>query len=415
MHYRYGFRDYLHYFQMFRRLDKRQKAWGKLFEEAIRNGTYELPWAAAVQIIPTEACNLRCPMCQQWGKNGYFLTGVRPVQHMEKADLTTLMRGLSPESSFISIHGGEPFVYKHFSTLLALLAEKQFDVMFSTNGTLITKYVEPLAELKNLALLLLLSIDGDEETHDMIRGKGRFRQAKEGLAELFEIRRSRNMTLPFVTMNFVVCEYNPDVIEKVYHVAQEFGVFFLNYIMRWFSTEEIGLAYEKHLQAHFNLKSTGAWRGGNLNPENDFYKRASIHLRQIFRKQKYNPFPPYVVTMPKHLRGNDFDKYFTDYLNVFGNESCFMPFYWARIHANGELIYCPGHPDIIAGNVFRDGFLTAFNSETSIKFRKHILLHNRFPICNRCCGLYMTYPGRPYEQKARRNLGLNKEVAISHS
>jgi MoaA/NifB/PqqE/SkfB family radical SAM enzyme len=119
--------------------------------------------------------------------------------------------------------------------------------------------------------------------------------------------------------------------------------------------------------------------------------------------------------MPKHLRGNDFEKYFTDYLNVFGNESCFMPFYWARIHANGELIYCPGHPDIIAGNVFRDGFLTAFNSETSIKFRKHILLHNRFPICNRCCGLYMTYPGRPYEQKARRNLGLNKEVAISHS
>ncbi len=412
MHYRYNLCDYLHYFQMFRRLNKRQKVWGKLFEEAIRNGTYKLPYAAVVQLIPTEACNLRCPMCNQWGENGYFLNGIRPVQHMEEAALTTLIRGISPKSSFISVHGGEPFVYKHFTALLALLAEKQFDVMFSTNGTLISNYAEPLAKLKNLALLL--SIDGDEETHDMIRGKGRFRQAKEGLALLFKIRRSRGMPLPFVMLSFTVCEYNPDVIEKVYYVAQDLSVFALNYNMRWFLTEDIGLAYEKHLKAHFNLKSTGAWRGWNLNSENDFYKKASIHLRRILQKQKYNPFPPYVSTMPKYLKGNDFEKYFTDYLNVFGNETCFMPFYWARIHANGELIYCPGHPDIIAGNVFRDGFQAAFNSEVSIKFRKYIL-HNRFPVCNRCCGLYMTYPGRPYEQKARRNLSLNKKMAVSHS
>ena len=90
-----------------------------------------------------------------------------------------------------------------------------------------------------------------------------------------------------------------------------------------------------------------------------------------------------------------------------------MPFYWARIHANGDLIFCPGHPDVIAGNVFRDGFMESFNSEMAVKFRKHIL-RNRLPICNRCCGLYMTNPARPFEQKARRRLGLPKDVAVHY-
>jgi len=409
MPFRYRPHDYLHYYKMFRRNRARQRAWGREFEKSIRNGTYQLPWATVVQLIPTEACNLRCPMCNQWGENGYFLAGIRPVQHMEKEALTEFLRSLSPQHSFISIHGGEPFVYKHFDTLLEILAEKQFDVMFSTNGTLLSNYIAPLSELKNLALLL--SIDGDEATHDLIRGKGRYRLAKDGLAELFDFRRRRGMPLPFVSMSFVVCEYSTDAIEAVYEVAREFGVFALNYNMRWFLTEEIGLAYEKHLDEHFGLTSTGAWRGWISNQKNDYHDKAGVRLRRVLRKQRFRPLPPYVVTTPKQLRGNDFEKYFTDYLNVFGSESCFMPFYWARIHANGELIYCPGHPDIIAGNVFQEGFLAAFNSETSIKFRKHILT-NRFPICNRCCGLYMTYPGRPYEQKARRNLGLGKEVAV---
>jgi len=87
-----------------------------------------------------------------------------------------------------------------------------------------------------------------------------------------------------------------------------------------------------------------------------------------------------------------------------------MPFYWARVHSNGDMIFCPGHPDIIVGNVYRDGFMSAFNSERSIALRRHIL-NNRFPICNRCCGLYITYAGRPYEQRARRKLGLGRSIA----
>jgi hypothetical protein len=71
------------------------------------------------------------------------------------------------------------------------------------------------------------------------------------------------------------------------------------------------------------------------------------------------------------------------------------------------------HDGSFAGNVFPDGFMESFNSEPAVKFRKYIL-SNRMPICNRCCGLYMTNPARKFEQKARRNLGLRKDVTVHY-
>jgi MoaA/NifB/PqqE/SkfB family radical SAM enzyme len=404
----YHLQDYLHFARLYRRNQQRQKVWGRLYEDSVRTGTFTLPAATVVQLIPTEACNLRCPFCNQWGENGYFLSGLRHVRHMEKSDLVRLVSSLDPRNSMISVHGGEPFVYKHIKTLLELLCEREFDVIFSTNGTLLKPHLDQLARIKNL--IFLLSVDGDRETHDAIRGEGTFMQAREAMAELFELRRALRMPLPAVILSTVVCEWTTEVLEKVFDVGCDFQALAVNYNFRWFLTKEVGESYERHLQDVFGLKSSGAWRGWlSDNHEKHDYGNVAMAINRVLKKSRHRFKPPFVVTTPSQLRGNDYETYFTDYLNTFGNESCFMPFYWARVHANGDLIFCPGHPDIIAGNVFRDGFIESFNSPMAIKFRKH-MLRNRLPICNRCCGLYMTNPARPFEQRARKNLGLPKQV-----
>jgi MoaA/NifB/PqqE/SkfB family radical SAM enzyme len=408
----YTIRDYLHFGRMVWRGRRRNQAWGKLYEACVRNETFQLPAAAVVQFIPTEGCNLRCPFCNQWGDNGYFLAGAREVATMDESGMANLVAQLSPRDSLINIHGGEPFAYKHIDTLLNVLAERQFDVLITTNGTLLSKHLDALAGLENLAFIL--SIDGDEETHDRIRGQGTFQKIKEGMTQLFSLRRSRGMPPPLVVMSTVVCETTTDVVEKAYEVARGLGVFMLNYNFRYFMPEAAGLAYEKHLQENFGVQSSGAWRGWVVPDFEKYdYREVVEKARRLLQANRFKMSPPYVVSGPSQLRGKDYDHWFTDYLNTFGNESCFMPFYWARVHANGDLIFCPGHPDIIAGNVFRDGFMESFNSETAVKFRKHIL-KNRFPICNRCCGLYMTNPARPFEQKARRRLNLPKEVTVHY-
>ena len=410
MKHRYTVRDYLHFARFYWRGQQRHRRWSRDFEQSIRDGSFKLSSPAVVQFIPTEACNLRCPFCNQWGDAGYFRAGARKVESMDAGSMTSLIRRLSPRDSLISVHGGEPFAYKQVDSLLDALAERDFDVLITTNGTLMKSHLPSLARIRNLAFVL--SVDGDEQTHDRVRGAGTFRQIAEGLHDLFALRRELGLPLPLVIMSTVVSEWTTDVIDKAYDTAAALGVFIVNYNLRYFMPESAGLAYEKHLRKEMGVKSSGAWRGWVVpGHEKNDYREPVERLRRLLAKHRFRP--PYVVTGPSHLRGKDLDEWFSDYLNTFGNESCFMPFYWARIHANGDLIFCPGHPDVIAGNAFRDGFMESFNSEVAVRFRQYILL-NRLPICNRCCGLYMTNPARKFEQNARRNLGLDKKVVVHY-
>jgi MoaA/NifB/PqqE/SkfB family radical SAM enzyme len=280
----YSVSDYLHFARMYGRNRRRQRVWGSLYEGAVRSNSFNLPVATVVQLIPTEACNLRCPFCNQWGENGYFFEGVRRVQHMDEQGLTKLMRGLSPRDSLISVHGGEPFVYKHIDTLLDLLREQQFDVIFSTNGTLLNSHLDRLAKIHNL--IFLLSIDGDEETHDKVRGQGTFKAARNSMRALFDLRRSRGVPLPAVIMSTVVCEWTTDVLERVYEVARDFHALAINYNFRWFLTEDVGQAYERHLQHEFGVKSSGAWRGWvSTNHEKHDYSNVAAALNRVLQKK----------------------------------------------------------------------------------------------------------------------------------
>src|SRR5262245_13912753 len=269
----YTLSDFAHFACTYGRNRRRFKRWSRQYEAAIREGTFCLSYPAVLQILPTEACNLRCPMCNQWGENGYFLHNIRQPEHMDPESLAELLRGLSPRDTFISVHGGEPFAYRHTETLIELLCEQQFDVMFSTNGTLLKPHLDSLARLRNLSLLL--SIDGDEETHDRIRGRGRYRQAQQAIAELFERRRALRMPLPPVIMSTVVCEWTTENLEKAYGVAAEFGVLAINYNFRWFLTEDVGKKYEEHLEKEFGLQSSGAWRGW-LSPRHDTHDYGNV-------------------------------------------------------------------------------------------------------------------------------------------
>jgi MoaA/NifB/PqqE/SkfB family radical SAM enzyme len=401
---RHELRDVVQYARAFARNARRARRWGRLYESAVSSGSFRLPSPTVLQLLPTEACNLRCSMCNEWGDNGYLKLGVRKVAHMPADGVVRLLAEIDPRHTAVSIHGGEPFAYKHTGVLLDALAARPYDVIFTTNGTLLERHLDRLARIDNLGFLY--SIDGDEAGHDAVRGEGTYRKARDGMAALLRERRRLGKHLPLVILSHTICEATTAAgLARIRDIARDFSAFAINLNMRWFLAEHDGKAYEEHLRRELGITSSGAWRGWLVSEKDrghDYAPQASALARLVGQRSLR---PPYVFTTPWGLEGGDFLRYFTDPYEVFGNESCFMPFYWARIHANGDLIYCPGHPDVIAGNVFRDGLIAAFNSPTSIRFRQH-LLEQRMPICQRCCGLYMNHSARRIEQQARRRLGL---------
>lgn len=124
-----------------------------------------IPWA--ILMDPTSACNMSCTGCwaAQYGKQ----------HNLSFETLDSICRQGKKLGIFWYIFsGGEPLIRKND---LIKLCEKHQDCFFLafTNGTLVDeKFCEDLERVGNFTLAF--SIEGDEETTDMRRGKGSYRK-----------------------------------------------------------------------------------------------------------------------------------------------------------------------------------------------------------------------------------------------
>ena len=124
-------------------------------------------------LYPTFDCPLRCPYCYAEGGE----------RHVDELDAQTFLR-ITQEAAkagfgSVVIVGGEPLVYRDFRRFLdglggidlegcSLVLRTSFG--FKVSDELMEKLCASFDEI-------VVSIDGDEETHDAVRGKGTWRHA----------------------------------------------------------------------------------------------------------------------------------------------------------------------------------------------------------------------------------------------
>jgi sulfatase maturation enzyme AslB (radical SAM superfamily) len=274
---------------------------------------------------------------------------------------------------------------------LDFIGRKKIDSLFSTNGVLLGRFADQLATM-NRHVFYLLSIDGGEETNDKIRGKGVTGKIIESIDLLREKCLEKGTGLPKIFINYTICEHNkPEDVDEITEIARRLKVYLVNYNFRWFLPREKGEEYNEILEKEFNVKPTNAWFGWVTS---DRFEGIDGTLDRVYQKQRIERRtlkPPFSMLIPNFLSLEQAKQYYHNYDELFGITACLMPSYWARVHSTGELIYCPGHPDIIPGNVFERPFAELFLNKVSWQIRRRMET-KLFPICNRCCGLYMTYP-----------------------
>jgi MoaA/NifB/PqqE/SkfB family radical SAM enzyme len=150
---------------------------------------YGEPPPTFILFSPTQKCNLRCTGC--YASSAANTPATIPYSYVDRiVGETYNLFG----SRFLTISGGEPFMYKSEGKSLLDIFEKYDDMFFHmyTNGTLIDeKLAQRLAKCANVTPAI--SVEGFEKETDQRRGTGTFKKILEAFEAL------RKAGVPFGT------------------------------------------------------------------------------------------------------------------------------------------------------------------------------------------------------------------------
>jgi radical SAM protein with 4Fe4S-binding SPASM domain len=335
-----------------------------------------------VNLKLTNACNLRCKMCGQWGESGWhlnepssFLRDVVPLETYEK-----LFDDVAPHKPWISIWGGEPFLYRDLMPLIGYAKRKGMPVTVCTNGLTLEKEAERIVDAD--VDVLNVSIDGPREIHDSVRGlDGAFDRTTAGIRAIQAVKQRRGRVKPYIVLLAAANKENAAVFDSICEVAESVAADgFVGYY-GWFQTEESCRHYEEMMPVKFGTfpRSQRGWLWS-------FSEIDCSALVESVRRTKARRWSFPCVFVPE-LELDEIPRYYREHANTFGHDKCMMPWTSAEIMPNGDVVTCADYPDYVVGNIRLQSLMEIWNDTKIQKFRNHLKTEGLLPICSRCCGL----------------------------
>jgi len=296
-----------------------------------------LPWwlcdfgfSRRIIIEPTNACNLRCPICptpKMKRKKGFL-----SFENFKKIidDI--------PDLKSVSMNfAGEPLLNKDIFKMVKYAEAKNIKILISTNTVFLDRYMDEAFDsgLSNL----IVCLDGaTKESHERYRVGSSFESVKKNIEEFCREKKRRNLEKPHITLQFLVMRYNEAEIPAIISFAKDLGIDSVD-----LKTVSLG--------AHHNMTEK-------------------------------------VELAKKFLPSNNFSRYtLKDGKPVLKHRPKLCQ--WVRrtvILWNGDATCCcyDFEGKLVVGNIFKDGgFKKIWNSSKYKKYRKKIL-RKEFDLCKNC-------------------------------
>ncbi len=164
----------------------------------------------------TNRCNLSCQHC-------LFTSGPTSTEEMSAAQiLSRAGEAVELGCRIFALTGGEPLFHPEFEKILSGLLEfPECHVVILTNGLLLEDKLTDDFDLSRVHLQI--SVDGLDDRHDAIRGRGTFVQLKKQLLAL------KRRKIPF-TLSMCVERRNLDDMAQLVDFAAEVGASNLHYL-----------------------------------------------------------------------------------------------------------------------------------------------------------------------------------------
>ncbi len=324
----------------------------------------------AVNIYPTDRCNLKCSMC--------FERLRKPRPEMRLSDWQRIIDQIKRFRPRIHLSGGEPFLYPHIIDLIALIKRENLFLAITTNGTFLDKHAgEIVARGVNR---LHISIDGPEKIHDRIRGvSGTFKKLMTGLEKIQKLRNTGR--LPVIRINSMINLNNPAAMQEVINIACNIDAESVQFQHPLFVDKQSLTSHRFFLKKNLKL-DLNYWQNANINIEKPKdYAGAGEIIRNLQAERTIN------VTIFPDTSGKELEAYYSNANSFYRihQGTCHAMWNTATIHPSGDMESCP---DYVVGNCQGSSFLGLWNNNAMKKLRKRIRQNNFFTVCHGCCFFY---------------------------
>ena len=289
-----------------------------------------------ILIEPTNACNLRCPLCP---------TGMgimtRKVGMMDFSNFTSLVDEMAPYLYVVNLANlGEPLLHPRIFDMIEYLAYKNVSPIISTNAHFINPENIPNIVQSGLEKLEI-SIDGvSQQTYSKYHRRGDFNQVMENISALCSAKRGK--ATPHIALGFILMRHNESEVAEFFRLAEGVGADSVYLVQvsiphyRQWTLDEAREYLPQNLE--YSRFREGAW---------------GVELAK--------PRPP--------------------------GYPCVWAFTRTVVNWDGRVAPCCVDYDNIHdfGNAFREGLKNIWNNDKYVAFRRKLLAElNQTPVCSNC-------------------------------
>jgi len=347
----------------------------RTFFERHLGGHSLFPSAIAIEI--TYLCNLRCKTCWFYGNSGIFKKH-SSSESLDFESLKKLIDNVAKYSPYIYLTGGEPLINKATTPTIQYAKKKGLVVGLVTNGTLLNKENAEKLIQANLDFITI-SLDGNEKTHDYLRGQTCFKNTTQGIKNIIEMRKKSKF--PVITLNCTISDYNYKNLNDVFEIAEELQVDIL-------ALQHPCFLQKQTIKNHHNMFSKIFGKSNNLidGYENDLASKIDPDLLYKILSEIKNKNKSFDLRLYQDFSQGDMSTYYKKEKAI--NHRCISPWFSAVVKPNGDVTPCLGE---VMGNIKSDSFMSIWNNKKFKNFRKVLNNARFFPACIMCCGFFLNW------------------------
>ncbi|PIQ88749.1 MAG: hypothetical protein COV72_06715 [Candidatus Omnitrophica bacterium CG11_big_fil_rev_8_21_14_0_20_42_13] len=318
-----------------------------------------------VDLHLVKGCNSRCIMCDNWKSN--------INTSLTRKDISGILKHLKLfGANYVRFHGQEPTLRKDLFSIMKEAKTTGFQVGLKTNALVFTD-AKKINALKGIVDSLYLSLDSpQEQVHNTLRG------SKESFARNIYLAGRIKKICPDIVIKFnaVVTKFNYRGLDGLLDIAKELGINKVSFVhLNKKNKKNIGklkLTRQEFREFYFHIwprilkKSRDFGIPVSVDPY--FYLLLRLPLELQIEKLK-----EYSAELEEEI-----DNFFNGLYGkkFYGRNVCYGVFDHVTIDWEGNVYPCCAMArarELSMGNLHEHNFLTLWNSDRYVKYRKSIL------------------------------------------